>query len=236
MNNNNSISEGLENDNKNNILEFSLTKNKINTKNLNENINNKEIPKNEEIINNIISYDNNSKDKSNREDDLDYNKSNNNLKTNNIITPMNLLKTKNHNSNNTPKKLKRIPFVRLTPERINKDKNNISKSTIAQSKNSFLSPIESIVLNDKKEYPTINKKNLINKNNNVINLIEEDSDIINYQENNLNLQEIILENKINVEKKLNENKINLDKNETKLSCVTSKFFLFLKYRKFRSFF
>lgn len=62
---------------------------------------------------------------------------NNSTKTSlNNITPLNnIMKIKNVNSNNTPKKGKRIPFVRLTPERIIKERGNISKSSILLSKN-----------------------------------------------------------------------------------------------------
>jgi hypothetical protein len=119
------------------------------------------------------------------------------------ITPSASSKNKNCNSNNTPKKVKRIPFVKITPERIQREKVNISKSQISIAKNTVnLTESPGLLSNqqEKQKMSSItnfdNQKNSIKteKHSTTINGTEESD--IKIEKNNEEENRSILNNKV----------------------------------------
>ncbi len=151
---------------------------------------------------------------------------NQNLKDSNEnknVTPSIQLKTRNYNSNNTPKKVKRIPFVRLTPERIQKEKQNVPKTQIPIGKtNSFNIPATPNQ-NLYKDY-----KNLFFRSNS--NQIINDMENINNTQNS-EVKEELKDIKIETPKKFNNELINdlsilIVDNENEKINILFRFFLY----------
>jgi len=142
--------------------------------------------------------------------------------THNHITPsVSLLKIKNHNSNNTPKKVKRIPFVRITPERLNKEKTNIHKSHTSMPKNYLNlpnSPLKIFIKNEKIEEFS-QKDEVLEKNK--MSFVEENKNSSEKKksfEKSNNKHNVTID-KINIEKSLN--KVEIENAENNLHSISS---------------
>jgi len=145
----------------------------------------------------------------------------------NDITPSVSLKNKICNSNNTPKKVKRIPFVRITPERILKEKANIPKSNISISKITLNLPQSPSFLGNEEEKKAIAFNfNQEIKTNNDSNEFESST---LFRENSKNTKNNI-ENSEGIEQsKVSEKVDKLDNNLNSISSKKIKYTYFLLF-------